>query len=242
MVTCGCTGGARDALVHGALGALRDRVRVAEGREEGLLEALQRAPRGAVRLARRIIRPRRDEQGELAGPGLVALVGKRRLVRHATSLGRDRPRAPRLDDPSHRQHLRLLGERLPRQGDASETRSSPVGRPGVGRHDAREALRMLGGRGVAPRGRPSPGRRGSRPARIEGAEDARHPVHVPLVGVVLPLRRLVAPAESHQIRRDHAVPGRREHRDHLAVQERPRRLAVQQEHGRRVARPTSSTW
>jgi hypothetical protein len=60
---------------------------------------------------------------------------------------------------------------------------------------------------------------------------------VPLVGVVLAVGGLVTASEADQVGGDDAVPGRGEHRDHGAVEVRPRRLAVQQEHRGGVPRP-----
>ena len=55
-----------------------------------------------------------------------------------------------------------------------------------------------------------------------------------LIGVVLAPDRLVAAAEPDEVDRDGAQPRVDQHRDHPAVQVAPGRLAVQQQHDRRV--------
>ena len=66
-------------------------------------------------------------------------------------------------------------------------------------------------------------------AQIDGREQALHPIDVTLVRVVLTLHRLVRAAEADEIGRDRAESCGGEDRDHLAIQVRPRRLAVEAE-------------
>ena len=49
--------------------------------------------------------------------------------------------------------------------------------------------------------------------------------------------RLVGPPEPDEVGRDTPEAGLDEHRDHVAVQVAPRRLAVEQQHHRAVGRP-----
>ena len=74
-------------------------------------------------------------------------------------------------------------------------------------------------------------------AQVERVEQrGPHPLDVRRVRVVGARRRLVGAAEADQVGRDRAQPGGGEHRDHRAVEEAPRRLAVHEQHDRRVAR------
>src|SRR5205807_5509356 len=73
-------GGTRDRLLEHAVGPRGDRVGVAEGAQERLLEGVQHRPRLAVRLGRRVVGRRRHQHRELPGALLVGLVGERRVV------------------------------------------------------------------------------------------------------------------------------------------------------------------
>ena len=74
-------------------------------------------------------------------------------------------------------------------------------------------------------------------AKVELIEErAPHPLDVPRVGVVGACRGLVGATEADQIGRDATQSGVDEHRDHLAVEETPRRFAVEQQHDVCVAR------
>ena len=64
-------------------------------------------------------------------------------------------------------------------------------------------------------------------------EQLAHPLDVTGEGVVGALGRLVRSAEADQVGGHDLQPGTREHGNHLAVEVRPRRLAVQQQHDRR---------
>jgi hypothetical protein len=57
-----------------------------------------------------------------------------------------------------------------------------------------------------------------------------HPLHVGGVRVVVLRRRLVGTPEADEVGGDAAQPGGGQDRDHLPVEEAPRRLTVQQEH------------
>src|SRR3954469_6665274 len=64
--------------------------------------------------------------------------------------------------------------------------------------------------------------------QIELPREARDRLDMAIVGVPLAFGRLVGAAEAEVVRRD-AARDARERRDHLAVEKRPRRLAVQQQ-------------
>ena len=73
--------------------------------------------------------------------------------------------------------------------------------------------------------------------QVERAEErSSHPLHVRRVGVVAAFGRLVRATEPDEVGRNATQSGGRQHRDHFAVQEAPRRLAVHQEHDLAVAR------
>src|SRR5439155_18540280 len=75
-----------------------------------------------------------------------------------------------------------------------------------------------------------------RVSQVERIEHGTHPVDMALVGVVVARYRLVGAAESDEIGGDGAEARAGDHGDHLPVEVRPRRLAVEHEHRRRVAR------
>src|SRR6202008_4972732 len=70
-------GGAR---AHRLVGAARDRVRIAERREERLLPPLEDLPRLPVGRRGRVVGRRGDENRELPRAGLERVVGERRVV------------------------------------------------------------------------------------------------------------------------------------------------------------------
>ena len=90
------------------------------------------------------------------------------------------------------------------------------GQPGVGGHDPREAVGVLGDQPQPDQ--PAPVLADQRdPGQVEGVEDQRaHPADVPRVGVVAAGRGLVRAAEADQVGRDDPQPGVDEHRDHRA--------------------------
>jgi hypothetical protein len=68
---------------------------------------------------------------------------------------------------------------------------------------------------------------------VQPVEQQRaHPLDVAGVGVVAPFGWLVRSTEAHEVGSHDLQPGLREDGDHLAVQIRPRRLPVQEEHHR----------
>src|SRR5206468_5336772 len=69
------------------------------------------------------------------------------------------------------------------------------------------------------------------PAQVERFEQAAHPIDVALVGVLLATYGLVGASEPDQVRRDDAMAGARDDRDHLPVEVGPGRLAVQHQYG-----------
>ena len=57
------------------------------------------------------------------------------------------------------------------------------------------------------------------------------------IGVERDVVGLVAFSEADQIGREHAEASLHQRRDHLAIEERPARLAMEQQDGRGIARP-----
>ena len=102
--------------------------------------------------------------------------------------------------------------------------------PGVEDHEARHAVGMLDCQPEPDRPSPVLHHHGET-LEFELVDEALDRLGVPVVRVPVAIHRLVGPAEPEVVRRD-APRVRREHGDHLAVQERPRRLAVQQHHRR----------
>src|SRR5437870_3725531 len=75
------TGAARHLTLKRVIGTARDRVLVGERGEERLVPRTQCLPRPAVCVGGRIGGRRRNQHRELARARLVAIVGKRRVVR-----------------------------------------------------------------------------------------------------------------------------------------------------------------
>src|SRR6478752_3300761 len=104
--------GAGHASEERPLAALGDRVAVAEGAQDGPVEASEDLPRRDLILVGRVVGSRRDEGREAARPGLVGVVGERSVVG-----GNDRrgevAEAAAVDDPADRELLGLLREPLP---------------------------------------------------------------------------------------------------------------------------------
>ena len=101
----------------------------------------------------------------------------------------------------------------------------PVNRP-VSRITSRvEALGVLDGQAQADRAAPVVDD-DRRAAQVELLEQRRDRRGVAVVGVPADVGRLVGAAEAGQVGRDAAKAGVAHRRDHLAPQERPRRLAV----------------
>ena len=74
-----------------------------------------------------------------------------------------------------------------------------------------------------------------RAAQVEVLEQRRRQLAVAVVGVPADVGRLVRASEAGQVGRDAAKAGVAHGRDHLAPQERPGRLAVEEDHGRALA-------
>ena len=188
----------------------------------------ERLPGRAVRLARRVVGTVGHEPGHRPRAGLERLVRERRVVRGAGLVGQ-RPHAAGLHEPADvecRRVLDGLAEPVPHLGHVDVA----GGQPGVGGHDAGEAVGMLGGQAQPDQAAPVLADQRDR-AQVEDVEGERaHPLDVLRVAVVGHLGRLVRTAEADQVGRDHPQSGVGQHRDHAAVQERPGRFAVQQQH------------
>ena len=119
---------------------------------------------------------------------------------------------------------------------------SPVGRPVL----ATTSLLNRSGCSAASRSPIKPPQ--SCPTRVTRCRSSAsnsqfpHPFDVACIAVVLDASRLVRATEADQVGADDAVPGRGQHRDHLAVEEGPRRFAMQHQHrvgvGRAVLHPS----
>ena len=102
--------------------------------------------------------------------------------------------------------------------------------PGVHDHEPGDAIRLLDGDPQADR--PAPVLDDDRQvAEVELLDEPPDRVRMPVEGVVLHAERLVGAAEAEVVGRDRAG-GRRQLRDELAIQVRPRGLAVEEKHRR----------
>ena len=71
--------------------------------------------------------------------------------------------------------------------------------------------------------------------RLDCAAPLLQPADMARVGIEVDIVGLVAFAESDQIGRQHPEPGIDQQRNHLAIEKRPARFAVEQQHGGRIA-------
>ena len=216
-----------------------DRVAVAE-RDQARDRRACAAPSHAARLASLagssgVIGTR---PGMARGPAWYVRAGERRVVGGA-DLVAHRARAAGLHEPADVDRRRVSASR---RGTGARSRACR-GRRSAGRCSRRRCGRSAPGARPTSRSPISPPQ--SCPTRVtlvqvEHVEDQRaHPLDVPRVAVVRDVGGLVRAAEADEVGRDRAQPGGGEQRDHRAVQERPGRLAVQQQHrlGRRPGRP-----
>src|SRR5262249_11020989 len=116
---------ARDGLLKPAVAAPRDGILIAEGGEEGLSPASQHLPGTTGRDGRRVVGADGNERRELAGAGLVAVVGEGGVVRR-DDVGREIRRTAALDDAADVELGRLLRELLP--GEERLARLAVAGR------------------------------------------------------------------------------------------------------------------
>ena len=107
-----------------------------------------------------------------------------------------------------------------------------VRQPGVGRDRPREPVRVFGEQAQTDEATPVLTEQGH-VLQVQHAEQrAAHPLDVPGVRVVTDLTWLVRTPETDEVGSDDTAARACEHPDHLAVEERPRRLAVQaDDHG-----------
>ena len=110
------------------------------------------------------------------------------------------------------------------------------GKPGVGRHHAGEAISVLGDEAQPDQTAPVVTHEGD-VTQLQLLDQAAHPVHVALIGVVFATHRLVGAAEADQVGSDHPVAGGGDDRHGAAVEVRPRGLAVEQQHRGCAGRP-----
>ena len=217
------------AAIRSATRRREDRIGVGEEHERRLLPAARgrSRTRRSVPACRMLGRDRHElGEGEDAGlrlrHGPGSAVGLLDLVAHRlrrTRCGRACP-----GSRSGRRGGRRRGSGATRPTAAGRRRCRCSSRRAARR--ARGARRRAGGRS----GRPSPGRRPSGragPAPRRAARSSR----VEVVACSPRAERLVRAAEAEVVGRDRAR-GRRQLGDHRAVEVRPGRLAVQEEHGR----------
>ena len=168
--------------------------------------------------------------GEEASPGNGARRRRRARSRAASCL------APGLDQPRYAQRRCGTHDLAEPQPDVRHG-MIPGGQAGVRRHHTREPVRMLGDQPQPDHAAPVLPDQGQ-PAQLQPVEGERaDPFHVPCIAVVGDRGRLVRPAEPDQVGGDRPETGLGQHRHHGAVQERPARLPVQQQHRLAVGGP-----
>ena len=211
-----------------------DRVPSVNAVRNGLSHAREHLPRPAVGRRGRIVGRRRHQRRELAGAGLVAIVGERRVVGRDDLGGSGRVAQPPLTmRPTW--NSGVSASSFCQARNALPGGRSPVGQERVGGHDAGEPLGVLGHQPQPDQ--PAPVLADQRDvAQVEGLEPAPSSSRR---GAGRCSRRARPACRSGRSRRGRArrtQAGADEDGDHLAVQVAPRRLAVQQQHGLGIAR------
>ena len=202
-------------------------------RQERLLPLAERRPGRAVGLGGRVVGAGRAPASASRGrPPCSSSVGNGAsyAARTSSAIPRTQPAA---DQPADVEHLGRLDGVAEHPPDLRHV--EVAGRqPGVRRDHAGEPVGMLGHQPQPDQ--PAPVLADQRHvAQVEVVEgELAHPLDVPRERVVRHRQRLVGPAEPDQVRRDAPDPGVGQHRDHVPVEERPRRLAVQQQRDRPV--------
>jgi hypothetical protein len=169
----------------------------------------------------------------------IGVVGKRCVVGRA-DLVAHRPATAALHEPADVDRRRGL-DRLPELPPDFRHRNVAGGQARVGDDQVGEPFGMLGGQPQPDQAAPVLSDQ-SHPLQVQLVEhQLAHPLDVARIAVILDAGRLVRAPEADQVRANDAVPGCGQHRDHLSVQERPRRLAMQQQDrvgvGRAVLHP-----
>ncbi len=225
--------GAGHAGLEDSLAAPRDRVAVAEGGDEGLVEGLQRLPGGLVLGDGGMFGRHRHQLGKLPRALLVGLIGEGGVVA-GDLLGAEFAARATVEQQADR-HLRDgLADGQPILETFRQTRAR--GQAGVGHGHRREPLGEGGHQAQADQAAPVLAEQHDA-GQVQGLEPDTHPFHMPLIGVVRARRRLVGAPKADQVRRDATVAPRHQARDDVAVEIGPGGLAMQQQHRRTVARP-----
>ena len=180
----------------------------------------------------RVVGPGRHQGGHRPDADLALLGRERRVVRRPDVVGHP-AHAAGGDQPADVEHLGLLDRVAEHPPDLRHV--EVAGREaGVGGHDAREPVGVLGHQPQPEQ--PAPVLTEQRHlVQVEVVEgQLAHPLDVPGEGVVRQRERLVRPPEPDHVGRHAPDAGVGEDRDHVPVEERPRRLAVQQQRDRSV--------
>ena len=166
------------------------------------------------------------EQRERRGAGLRLGVRERGLVRRDHLVRQIRGGGP-LDDEADRKVRVLLRKPAPGQEALAHAAGE---QPGVHDHETIDPVLVL--HRPAQPDRAAPVLDDDRGAgEVEAVEDAGDLLDVAVVAVPVEIGRLVGAPEAGEVRTDHPVAARHERRQHLAVQVRPRRLAVEADDG-----------
>ena len=145
----------------------------------------------------------------------------------------DPPHAAGGDQPADVEHLGILDRVAEHPPDLGHV--EVAGREaGVGGHDAREPVGVLGHQSQPEQPAPVLAEQGHL-VQVEVVQDQlTHPLDVAGEGVVRQCERLVRPPEPDHVGRHAPDAGVDEDRDHVAVEEGPRRLTVQEQRNRPV--------
>ena len=227
----GLVGGAGYMLLENSFTAAGDRVAAAEQGQKGLVPLLEHRPGLGVVGELRVLRRGGHEGGEQSRADLEAARREGRVVGGYCLITQGRG-ATCLDDAANREPGAEAGKGAPDQKGLGN-RVSPGGQPAIAQYRTGKALRAVGQHAQADQRAPVLTKQGG-VLQLDRLHPGAHPLHMVAVRVVSRVRGFVGAAKADQVRRQHAVTGGDQHRDHLAVQVRPGGLAVHQQHRRRV--------
>jgi len=208
----------RDQPLQDKIGAPGDRIGIRECGQKRLSPAAENLPGLAVCRSRRVVRRGGDKDRELPCPFLEALLRKWRVV-SSDDIRRQSALAAALYNPSDIEYFYLLREFLPSVESLAQG-LVPCGEKCVGSDDTVESFLVLSNQAKANEAPPILANEGDM-RKVERSKKTGHPVHMALIGVIAPSRRLIRSAEAQEVRRKSAVSCSREDWDHLSVEIRP---------------------
>ena len=199
-MACAHDGGMRLILgtrhdIEGVFIESRDGITVTERLQEGLVEATQHFPRGAVRRSRGIVGARGNQHWEDPCASLIGVIGKRRVIGGA-NFWREIAQTRGVQDLSSDKVRNLLGILSP----CFKGRARGViagGQECIGDNYATESIRMLRHQSESDQAAPILSHK-CNARKIETIEEQRpHPLHVTCIAIVRGVGGFIRSSETH---------------------------------------------